>query len=491
MLEMIDLNKRLSKEEYKEKRDALGQKINELQRKLREAKIPTIVVFEGLEAAGKGTCINQLMQPLDPRGFKVHPIHPPTEEEFLRPFLIRFWHKLPARGRLAIFDHSWYEKVLSDRVFKKIDKKDLPTFFDDINAFEHQQVDDGAVLLKFWLHIAQKEQARRFKKIEKNKALSWKIGKSEWQQQKNYNKFIEVAEEVFQKTNTSFAPWVIVEAHDRRFALIKILETIIQAWETALTKKEEKPKKAPSKKAKLPGQTLTILSNLELNKVVEQAEYEKNLDAYQKRLWEIEHEIYRKRIPVIIAFEGCDAAGKGGAIRRITGNLDPRGYEVIPVAAPTSEELAHHYLWRFAKEDPKAGHITIFDRTWYGRVLVERIEGFCSTDAWQRAYKEINDFEAHLVNFGTVLVKFWLHIDQEEQLKRFEARQQTESKQWKITEEDWRNREKWPEYEVAINDMLVHSSTVLAPWTIVEANNKLFSRLKVLKTVIDAIEKKL
>jgi len=428
---------------------------------------------------------------LDPRGFKVHPIHPPSEEERLRPFLIRFWTKLPARGRLAIFDHSWYSRVLGERIDKTIPRKMWEQAFDEIIAFERQLADDGAVILKFWLHISKKEQRKRFKKVAQNPSLSWKIGKDEWRQHQKFEKYIEAAEQMFARTNTAQAPWVIVESHDKRYSHLKIFETLVRAWENALALHKAEEKKAISSSSQLPARNVTILSGLNLGQKLEPDKYEKLLDKYQERVRELEHEIYVRRVPVVIAFEGCDAAGKGGAIKRLTENLDTRGFEVIPIAAPTKEELDHHYLLRFARVLPKAGHITIFDRTWYGRVLVERIERFCSTEAWQRAYREINEFEAHLVNFGTILIKFWLHIDQDEQLKRFKERQETPWKQWKITDEDWRNREKWPQYEIAVNDMLVNCSTTYAPWTMIEANDKLFARIKILKTVIDAIEEKL
>jgi polyphosphate kinase 2 (PPK2 family) len=198
-----------------------------------------------------------------------------------------------------------------------------------------------------------------------------------------------------------------------------------------------------------------------------------------------------KRIPVVIAYEGWDAAGKGGNIRRLTEHLDPRGYEVVPIAAPNDIELAHHYLWRFWREVPKAGHITIFDRTWYGRVLVERVEGFCTVTDWRRAYREINEMERHLTAFGTVLCKFWLQIDRKEQLRRFREREAIAYKKWKITDEDWRNRRKWKAYQAAVEEMLARTSTPHAPWTIVESNCKWYARIKVLDTVIDAIKKAL
>ncbi len=492
MLEMVDLGKKLAKSDFKEKMEELERKLNELQREMKDLGIPTILVFEGLEAAGKGTCINRLMLPLDPRGFKVHPIHPPTEEESFRPFLFRFWLKLPGRGRVAIFDHSWYSKVLGERVEKTVPRKIWNRAFEEIMAFERQQCDDGAVVLKFWFHISRKEQAKRFRAIEKNPSLSWKIGKDEWRQHQLYGKYIRAAEEMLERTNTAQAPWVIVESHDKSFAILKVFETLAATWEDAIRRKKAQAEAtAKQEKAVLPGKNVTILSGLDLSQKISKGDYDKTVEKLQKRLNELEHEIYQRRIPVIIAFEGCDAAGKGGAIKRLTERLDPRGYEVIPIAAPSKEELAHHYLWRFSQCLPKAGHMTIFDRTWYGRILVERIEGFCSVSAWQRAFREINEFEAHLANYGTVLVKFWLHIDQDEQLRRFKERQETPWKQWKITDEDWRNREKWPQYEIAINDMLANCSTSYAPWTIVEAVDKLFARIKILKTVIEAIEAKL
>ena len=231
-----------------------------------------------------------------------------------------------------------------------------------------------------------------------------------------------------------------------------------------------------------------VLDRIDLSCSLDRDAYLAELAELQRRLYRLEHKMYVARIPMVIAYEGWDAAGKGGNIRRLTGGMDPRGYEVIPIAAPTQEELAHHYLWRFWRNVPKAGHIAIFDRTWYGRVLVERVEGFSSEEQWKRAYQEINEFERQLAEFGTVIVKFWLHISQEEQLRRFEARQTTPGKCWKLCDEDWRNRKKWPQYELAVLEMLERTSTTFAPWTIVEANDKHYARIKALRTVVNALE---
>lgn len=489
---MVDLKKELSRKEFKKKMPDLEHRVSELQRECKDKGIPTILVFEGLEAAGKGTCINRLMRPLDPRGFKVHPIHPPSEIEKMWPFLIRFWKLLPARGRLSIFDQSWYGRILGQRVRKEVSKSDCATAYEEILAFERQQVDDGAVIVKFWLHISKKEQARRFKALETVKATSWKVGKEEWKQHKQYGKYIKAAEEMIERTNTIGAPWVVIEACDKEYAILKIFEVLMTTWQNALKAAASAAQKAavPEAPTRSP-HNITVLSKLDLTQKLAKDDYSAAIGKLKDRIRLLEYEIYRRRIPVVICYEGCDAAGKGGNIKRLTENLDPRGYEVIPIATPTSEELAHHYLWRFAGCIPKAGHFTIFDRTWYGRVQVERIEGFCSRDAWQRAYREINEFEAHLANFGAVIVKFWLHIDQDEQLRRFKERQKISWKQWKLTDEDWRNRKKWPQYEVAINDMLAKCSTTYAPWTVIEANDKYFARVKALATVVKAIEKRL
>ena len=235
---------------------------------------------------------------------------------------------------------------------------------------------------------------------------------------------------------------------------------------------------------------LGALSGVDLSKSLEREEYKERLNKLQKKLSMLHNELYRLRIPVVLGFEGWDAGGKGGAIKRLTSHLDPRGYAVHPTAAPNDYEKVHHYLWRFWKDMPKAGHVAIFDRTWYGRVMVERIEGFCSEANWKRAYQEINEMEAHIAHSGAIIIKFWLHIDKDEQERRFKERQTTPGKEWKITDEDWRNREKWDQYEVAVNEMLLRTSTTYAPWVIVEGNSKYYARVKVLETVVDAIEKK-
>ena len=363
------------------------------------------------------------------------------------------------------------------------------------------------VIIKFFLHISKKEQKKRFKGLEDSKNTAWRVTENDWRQNKEYQSYLEIFDDMLAKTDSDHAKWTIVEATNKEFATAKILKTVTERLEEALKEKEarkevvEKAKKLQSKKEMAVENTelkelekslkLDVLSSVDLSLKIEKEEYKKRLKELQEKLALLHFEMYKHRIPVVLAFEGWDAGGKGGAIKRLTENMDPRGYEVIPVAAPNDMERSHHYLWRFWNAMPKAGHMTIFDRTWYGRVMVERIEGFCKESDWKRAFNELNHMEEHLTNFGCIVIKFWMHIDQDEQAARFKERQETPDKQWKITEEDWRNREKWKEYEEAVNEMIIRTSTNHAPWVIVEANDKYYARIKVLETVVTALEERM
>ena len=507
MLEKVDLSKKLSKEEYKERMSHLETRIGQLQRECKALKIPIMIVFEGFGAAGKGLQIGRLIQSMDPRGFHVFPIKNETEEERMHPFLWRFWTKTPEKGRIAIYDGSWYRRVLIDRFEKRTKEKELPEAFHSINSFEKQLTDDGTVIIKLFLDISRKEQKKRFEKLQKNKETAWRVTQGDLERNAKYNEYAAMMEDMLFKTDTDYAPWTIIEATDRRFATVKIYTTVIKAMADQIEKQERQKKKVTADQEtedhmnvsevareadkELRELQVSILSKADLSLKYSREEYEEKLDKLQKKIEKLHGELYRRRIPVVLGFEGWDAGGKGGAIKRLTAKMDARGYAVNPTASPNDIEKAHHYLWRFWRAMPKAGHVAIFDRTWYGRVMVERIEGFCTKEEWQRAYKEINDMEKDLHDAGAVVIKFWMHIDKDEQERRFRERQENPEKQWKITDEDWRNREKWDQYEDAVNEMLLRTSTDYAPWVVVEGNDKNYARVKVLKTVVDAIEERL
>ncbi len=486
---------KLTKDDYRLKTDPLKAQLSALQHKVKEQKLPVLIVFEGWSAAGKGSLLSDVILTLDPRNFKVHCTLAPTEEEKRKPFMWRHWNTLPERGIIGLYDKSWYRELWAAQIAEK-DNKDI--FLQNqkaISTFERQLADDGTLIIKFFIDISKKEQKKRLDRLAAKKSTAWRVNQNQYRQNQHYKVHRALFEDTLAATNTPHAPWHIICGHDRREALSSIYQILTKELETAL--KVSHCGAASLSAETLRGGNYTLLQMPTLSEVslaqktLSEEHYKQELKKQQKRLAKLHNFLYIHKIPVVIAYEGWDAAGKGGNIRRVTSALDPRGYEVIPIASPTPVEKAHQHLWRFWHHLPKDGHVTVFDRTWYGRVMVERVEGFATEEAWRRAYRELNEFEEQLHNWGAIVLKFWLHISKEEQLRRFEARQNTPEKQWKITEEDWRNREKWDAYETAINDMLRLTSTDYAPWTIIESEDKRYARIKALDTVITAIEKRL
>jgi len=481
-------------------RDQRMEKLGELQRSIRSANVPVLILFEGWNSSGKGKIINALVQAMDPRGFKVHMSYHANDVESSKPFFWQFWNKLPPKGGISIFDRSWYFQTVHQQVLGKMDDNQSNAYYSDINSFERLLADDNHVIIKFFTHISAKEHKKRIREVKKNYGNDFRQVDDDWKEIDIYDKWYTLYEEMFRKSDTAYAPWVAVEAHDIHYAQIKVLDYIISVFEKKLAEvdlKKEIIVSVQEKVAELDSSIndkvfySSVLSKVDLSKSVSKDEYKAKVDEYQNKLRELQFELFRKQIPMVLAFEGWDAAGKGGTIKRVTSHMDPRAYYVTPTAAPGTVDKRYNYLWRFWQEMPSKGTIAIFDRTWYGRVMVERVEGFAREDEWRRAYREINEMEDQLINSGNILLKFWLQIDKEEQLKRFQAREENSTKNWKITEEDWRNREKWDEYETAVNEMLFRTSTTRARWTIVESNCKKYGRLKTMKTIIDAIEARL
>ncbi len=493
MLDTVDLGAELGRAEYEKAFWPLRDRLSALQRSVYEAGLPVVVLLEGFEASGKGETIEKMVGRIDPRGYKVLATGAPTEEELRRPFLWRFWRRIPARGEMAIFDRSWYRRVLEDRVEGAVPRKVWRLAYDEINQFERTLADDGTLLVKLFLHLGRGEQRRRLEKMERDRWQSWRVTRQEWKAHRHYREFRQAADEMLERTHTAWAPWTLVAATDRRWRRVRVFEALADAVQRALDARAAKPA-ARARPAKAPASrrpVRTVLDDVDLRRRFPPARYQATLDRLQERLRELEFACWARGVPVLAVFEGWDAAGKGGAIRRLIGSLDPRGYTVLPIAAPQGAEATHHYLWRFWNRVPRAGHLAIFDRSWYGRVLVERVEGLCGEAAWRRAYSEINEFERSLHHFGAVIVKLWLHVSKAEQLRRFRERERLEVKRYKITAEDWRNRERWDDYRLAVHDMITQTSTRHAPWTIVEANDKSWARVKCLQTLCEEIEKRL
>ena len=480
-----------SKKSVLKKIEEQAEELAYLQRKCRELGIPVLIVVEGLSAAGKGTIINQMIQPLDPRGFKVTCIASPSRDEQLRPFLWRFWRRTPSAERMAIFDRSWYRNLLDAQVTNSLGSKDLKKAYSDVRAFERQMRDGGMVILKFFLEVSKKEQATRLAALQNNPVTAWRVSDAVLQRHAKYKEYQEAVETMLEQTDLPDSPWLKVASKNTNQATLKVLTNLVSTLRKRVNEVRQDVSLLPrSGLSKLPAFShAPHLSKADLTSQLSKDSYRELLEVRQRKIQVLHHEVYRLRIPVVLVYEGWDAAGKGGNIRRLTERMDPRGYEVIPVSAPNDLEKAHHYLWRFWTEFPKAGHVTIFDRSWYGRVLVERVEGFCSEAEWKQAYREINEMEENFRHFGTVMAKFWVHINQEEQLKRFKAREQNSRKQWKLNDEDWRNREKWKPYEDAVNEMFLRTHAPKTPWTLIEGNCKRFARIKALDVVIEAIEK--
>lgn len=493
MLDQVNLEKKAPKDEAKKEIKKMEAELSAIQQTVKTAKLPVVILFDGWGAAGKGSMIADLILNLDPRGFKVYSNAAATETEKREPILWRYWRNIPEYGQIAVMDRSWYQDISTARIEEALDGDEVLERVNSIKIFERQLTDDGYLVVKFFLHISKKEQKQRFDKLDGDKNTEWRVTEQDRRRNRNYDTYYKAFDEMLEYTDTPNAPWHIIPSHDKTTAKLDVYRIVLNSIRDALARREHP---APASPGILMPKTFTLrqmpkLEDVTLGNSLTKEQYEKELKKLQAQLRDLHNKLYRKRVPVVIGYEGWDAAGKGGNIKRVAAALDPRGYEVVPIAAPDKYELAHQYLWRFWNRLPKDGHIAIFDRTWYGRVLVERIEGFCTTSAWQRAYREINEFERELVHWGAVVVKFWLHIDKDDQLARFNDRQNTPSKQWKITEEDWRNREKWPQYEQAVNDMLQYTSTNFAPWHIIESQDKKYGRIQALKIIVEAIENRL
>lgn len=573
MLEKLRVSQKPQKSEYVAQRNRLKEKLSLLQQQCKLEGLPVVILFEGWGSAGKGSRISDLVVDLDPRLFDVHTTEDPIGYEDRLPFMARFWSRIAEHGSFTIFDQAWYNAAARSLVsqinmagqggiedlsgFSKVScsksakiqgNSSFPALLASIESTERQLVKDGYLLVKFFLHITQETQRQRFIKLMLDEQTSWRVDSEDIRQVQHYPVYHEVFEQLLDRSNFSYAPWKLIDAHEKRAANLAILEHLVTSIEQALDEHrkrklqkeqfskekteeiarcqealalcvadfaERERNKCASKEdshkllhlqdelnlAKISHtKSLTSrfslvkvqdLSQLSHDKVLDEQAYKKELKKEQEKLSQLQARLYKLRIPVVIVYEGWDAAGKGGNIKRVARALDARSYVVHPISAPSSVELAHPFLWRFWTKIPRTGHIAIFDRSWYGRVMVERVERFAQEAEWKRAYEEINEFEAELEAWGAVLLKFWINVSPDEQLRRFQERQHDPAKQWKITEEDWRNREKNDLYKICVNDMFRLTSTEYAPWHIIESDDKRYARVKALKIINRTLDERL
>lgn len=489
MFESAELGHRVDKAAYEAEVPELRTQLLDAQFDLLEsAGFAVVILVNGVDAAGKGETVKLLNEWLDPRHVMTRAFDAPSSEEQERPPMWRFWRALPPKGKIGVLFGNWYEGPINARVEKDIKQSELDQRLAEINRFEQMLTREGVVLLKFWFHLSCKQQKARLEKLESDPLTRWRVTRADWRNYKQYDRRHDVAEHVVRHTSTAEAPWLIVDGSDERYRGLLVGQTLLDALRKRLDVAHKWQARVSA--APLPPQLdeRNLLRQLVLDQPLDKKDYNKELERWQGRLALLTRSKAFYGRSLVLVFEGMDAAGKGGSIRRVTAALDTRQYQVVPIAAPTEEERAQPYLWRFWRHVPRQGKAVIFDRSSYGRVLVERVEGFCSEADWMRAYEEINDFEDALIRAGAVVVKFWLAISDDEQMARFKAREVEPHKRHKITDEDWRNREKWPQYERAVCDMIDRTSTEAAPWTLIEADNKRFARIKVLRTICEQLE---
>ncbi|HKY39767.1 MAG TPA: polyphosphate:AMP phosphotransferase [Polyangiaceae bacterium] len=490
MLKAAELGRSLSKDQYDAVLPGLRAALLDAQARLRKVGFSVVVLINGADTAGKSEVVNALHEWFDARFLVSQSYAEPTEEEREHPEFWRYWLWLPPAGRIALFAGSWYTQPILDQVFRHGSQGQLSGRLARINGFERTLADGGTLFVKLWIHISKKAQHRRLKSLESKKTTRFRVSKQDWKNHRRYDAFVRVTERVLNVTSTSVAPWQVIDGEDERNRNVTAARLILAAIEARLAAEQHQEPREPVPLPKIEDPH-TLLDELDLKQALTKHDYEEGVGRLQARLNALVRKLQRKKRSAILVFEGPDAAGKGGAIRRITWALDARSYRLIPIAAPTDEEKAHHYLWRFWRHLPRRGRLTIFDRSWYGRVLVERVEGLADEHEWQRGYQEINDFERELTKAGVILVKFWLQISEQEQLRRFDERKTNPAKRYKITAEDYRNREQANQYEAAAAEMIARCSPPDAPFTLVEANDKRFARVKVLGTLCRRLDSQL
>jgi polyphosphate:AMP phosphotransferase len=502
MFRAAELGQTVSKKDFKASAGELRQKLLEAQVLLsRTSDFSVMIDFAGVDGAGKGSTVNLLHAWMDTRLLTTNAYGQPTDVERMLPTFWRFWRDLPRAGRISFNLRARYSQPFLDRVYGRTTDLEYGAELKRIEAFERALADDGVLILKFWMHLSREAQKERLEALAASPETAWRVNDRDWKHWELYERFIQTAERTITETNTGHAPWHIIEGTDKNYRILTVAQILHEALERRLAAAGHSPSPellfdkeaidAEDPLPEVPRGHVTVFSRLDMSGRLNKSNYRRELDKQQRRIHLLQREAFNQHRSSVLVFEGPDAAGKGGAIRRVIPTLDARNYRVLQYGKPTDEEDSRHYLWRFWRRLQHAGRLTVFDRSWYGRVLVERVEGFATDAEWQRAYAEINEFEDQLVEHGTVLVKFWLHITPEEQLRRFESRKQRPFKRWKLTAEDWRNRAKWYDYEKAAHEMVKYTSTHVSPWEIVAADDKNYARIKVLETFGDYLERAL
>ncbi len=482
----VEKGPRIPGEVYEARASALRVDLVNAQFDLGQSDFAVLVLVSGTDREGCKELIDLFNEWMDARYIDTEVFLAHSEEERERPLFWRYWHALPPRGRTGLFFGAWTYDAAVPLAMGKEGRPRLDRRIEAARDFEAALAADGMLILKIWVHSPRELLEKRLKATRKRKH-GWHGAKYDRRTLENYDAIVEAGEEILARTDAAHAPWLVVDGTRRKARNLRVMTYVRDSLLQRLSGAGEPPPVEPVHSPVGAG----LLARVDLDARIDDEDYDRQLDELQGRLADLSVRAREKGRSSVLVFEGWDAAGKGGAIRRLTGAMATRDYRVVPIAAPTDEELARHYLWRFWRRIPRDGRVVIFDRSWYGRVLVERVEGYARPEEWQRAYAEIREFERQLVDHGTFVRKFWLHIDPEEQLRRFQAREQTPFKKYKITSDDYRNRGKWDQYVEAVEEAVARTDTRGAPWTLVPANDKRYARIQVLNVVCDGLEEAL
>jgi AMP-polyphosphate phosphotransferase len=481
------MNSRVSKSRYKRLLPKLRDELLDAQARLHQNKsFALALILTGVPTAGRSETVNELLEWLDPKHISVHAFNTPDREDRRRPTLWRYWRALPARGRMTFYFGGWYSEYLSMALHCPNKARRLgERMFERIRSLETMLGADGVRVVKVDLHTDAKTQRKRLARLSADPLTRWRVTREDRWLAKHHKAVARAAARVVEATDQAAAPWHVIDGTDEEYRLLTVGRVLRDELRKAL-------RRSPTEvKGRSPQRTSTRAASPSVAKpagALTDEEYEVVLANLQGRLASLTRRPRFDRRALVLAFEGMDAAGKGGAIRRITQALDARQYQVIPISAPTAEEQGYPYLWRFWRDVPERGAISIYDRSWYGRVLVERVRGLTPDVDWRRAYEEIREFELELTEHGVTLAKFWLDVSKDEQLQRFRARESDSLRRFKVDKEDWVNRRHYDAYRAAAAEMIERTHAESARWTLVHADDKKMARLVVLKTVCETLE---
>ncbi len=486
MLHEVLSGRRLTRLEYAHELPKLQDRLLDAQFELRKGGARAVaLIVTGIPAAGRSEVANELLGWLDPKFVTVYGFREPNEVERERPSLWRYWRVMPPKGRIAILHSGWYDELLEASALDgRRSRARVDRSVERIVRLERMLVADGVTVVKIHLHVAPETQRKRLRKLTRERTTRWRVSDEDRWLAAHYRRVEKAYEHVLRATEQPAAPWRLVDGTDRQHRALEVGRTLLAGIAGTLQGEAKRARAVRLRPVAAPVRLPTKSRGAHPS----DDEYEGELEALQGRLARLSRRRRFARHAVVLAFEGMDAAGKGGAIRRIAAALDARQYRVVPISAPSAEELARPYLWRFWFHLPPRGNYTIFDRSWYGRVLVERVRGFAAAADWRRAYDEINEFERQLAEHRVIVAKFWLSVSRREQLARFEERDRNPLKRFKVDPEDWINRRLWTGYQAAAREMIARTDTPHAPWVVLPADDKRHARLAVLRSLCDRVE---